>query len=65
MHTKIIQKSISSHSSREQIATKGSTREVYENVVKNNSKQLNSTTINMIGEKIKNHGEVPVHLNKR
>ena len=45
MHMKIIQNCISSHSSQEQIATKGSTREVYEKVVKNNSKQLNSTTI--------------------
>ena len=36
MHMKIEQKCISSHSSREQNATKGSTREVYENLVKNN-----------------------------
>ena len=37
MHMKIEQKCRSSHSSREQMhATKGSTREVYENLVKNN-----------------------------
>ena len=36
MHMKIEQKCISSHSSREQNATKGSSHEVYENLVKNN-----------------------------
>ena len=42
MHMKIEQKCISSHSSREQNATKGSTREVYENISLVQTGSLNS-----------------------